>query len=234
MIYFERRAGVTPAGDTRGVEPEVDALPRLIAVDGPPGAGATALAAAIARANNAQLIRDPAVDNPFRAELAARPERAAFQTQIYCLLARYRQQLELNQPELFAPTHVVCDYVFKRDALFAEVVLNVEELSLYRKVHALLGPSLPVPDLFVFVTADLEILRSRIRRLVPSADRVIKLNVLDRLAAAMNDWVFSYRGGPLLVINTSDYDFEHQPDKLEELTEVIRSHRAGVNHVRLI
>lgn len=209
-------------------------LPGFIAVDGPPGAGATALAAAIAESGGARLIRDPAADNPFRSELAARPERAAFQTQIFCLLARYRQQLELNQPELFGPTHVVCDYIFGRDALFAEVILDPEELSLYRKVHALLGPALPVPDLFVFVTADLEILRGRIRRLVPSADRVIKLNVLDRLAAAMNDWVFSYRGGPLLVINTSDYDFEQQPEKIEELTEVIRSHRAGVNHVRLI
>jgi len=205
-----------------------------IAVDGPPGAGATALASALAKAGSARLVRDPAVENPFRAELAAAPARAAFQTQIYCLLARYRQQLELLQPELFGPTDIVCDYVFERDALFAEVILGAEELALYRKVHALLGGSLPTPDLFVFVTADLEVLRSRIRRLVGSADRVIKLNVLDRLAAAMNDWVFSYRKGPLLVINTSAYDFEKRPEKLEELTEVIASHRAGVNHVRLI
>ena len=208
--------------------------PRFIAVDGPPGAGATVLAAALAEACGARLVRDPAVENPFRSELAARPSRAAFQTQIYCLLARYRQQLELNQPDLFAPARVVCDYLFERDALFAEAILCPDELSLYRKVHALLGAALPVPDLVVFVTADLEVLRGRVRRLGASVDRVIKLNVLDRLAAAMNDWVFSYRAAPLLVINTTEYDFERQPERLSELTDVIRSHRAGVNHVRLI
>ncbi len=205
---------------------------RYIAVDGPPGAGASALARALAKRLGAALVVDPARQNPLLPELAERPQRTAFQTQIYCLLARWQQQRELEQPELFGPRSVVCDYFFARDALFAAAVLGRDELDLYDKIASSVGEPRLVPDLAVFVTADLSVLRSRVKRLVGSVDRVIKLSVLDELAASMNDWVFSYRQGPLLVINTSEFDFEGEPGKIEELTDVIINANAGTQHVR--
>lgn len=205
---------------------------RYVAVDGPPGAGASALAEALATRLGANLVCDPARKSPLTQELAERPRRSAFQTQIYCLLARWQQQRELEQPELFGPRAIVCDYFFARDALFAQAILSPDELDLYDKIATLVGEPRLAPDLSVFVTADLSVLRSRVRRLVASADRVIKLNVLESLANSMNDWVFSYRQGPLLVINTSEFDFEKRPDKIEELTEVIINAKAGVSHVR--
>ena len=208
---------------------------RYIAVDGPPGAGASTLARALAKKLGARLVEDPVRTSPLLADLAERPRRSAFQTQVYCLLARWQQQRELEQPELFGPQSIVCDYFFARDALFAAAVLSDDELHLYDKIAGLVGEPRLTPNLSVFVTADLSVLRSRVKRLVASADRVIKLSVLESLAASMNDWVFSYRRGPLLVINTSEFDFERNSQtagKIEELTEVIINAKAGTSHVR--
>ena len=157
---------------------------RYIAIDGPPGAGVSALARALADRTGAQLVTDPAPDNPFRDQYARNAARVAFQAQTHCLVARYQQQLELAQPDLFHPGGVVLDYVFARDALFAKVTL--------------------------------------------------KLNVIDKLAAQMDEYFFSYDGGALLVINTEELDIVEKPEQLEELTEIIRKTRAGIHHVRPI
>jgi deoxyadenosine/deoxycytidine kinase len=203
-----------------------------VAIEGAPGSGVSALARALAIATEATLVADPAPDNPFRDDFAKHPKRFAFQTQTYCLLARYRQQTELAQPNLFEPSGLVADYVFARDQLFARATLGADELDLYEKIHALLGARIPTPDLVVYLTADREVLRRRIRRQVSSSHRVIKLSVLDDLASRMDEFFFSYEDGPLLVINTSELDIVEQPSQLEELTEVIRKTRAGVHHYR--
>jgi len=205
---------------------------RYVAIDGPPGAGASALARKLAASTGATFIEDPAPQNPFLDDFAREPRRYAFQTQTYCLLARYRQQVELAQPALFAPAGAVADYVFARDAMFARITLTPEEYALYGRIHSLLDAHLPTPDLVVYLTADRNVLRSRARRVLSSSERVIKLNVIDQLASEMDEHFFAYEGGPLLVINTSDFDFVEHPNQLEELTDLIVKTRAGAHHYR--
>ena len=151
---------------------------------------------------------------------------------MFCLLARWRQQGEISQDDLFHPGGVVCDYTFGRDALYAAVTLPAEELALYRRVHALLEGPLTRPDLVVYLTADREVLRSRIKRQVASSDRVIKLNVIEELARAMDECFFAWEQTPLLVINTSELETLERPDQLEELIDLIGKTRAGVHHYR--
>jgi deoxyguanosine kinase len=208
--------------------------PRYIAVDGPPGAGVSAMARALAEATRATLVLDPAADHPFRDEFVRDPRRVAFQTQTYCLLTRYRQQVELAQPQLFGGAGVVTDYVFARDALYARVTLSPEEYALYRRIHALLDTRLPSPDLIVYLRADPDVLRHRVRRHTSAGDRVIKLGVIEQLCAEMDAYFFSYEGGPLLVINTSELDLVEQAPQMEEFIEVIAKTRVGVHHYRPI
>jgi deoxyadenosine/deoxycytidine kinase len=208
--------------------------PRYIAVEGPPGAGVSALARALAASLDATLAADPAPGNPFLEDFARDPHRFGFQAQVFCLLARYRQQLELAQPGLFAPTRVVADYLFARDALFARTTLSAHELELYGRVHQLLSPQLPRPDFVVYLTANREVSRNRVRRAVAPADRVIELQVIDQLAEEMDDYFFRYRETPLLVINTSEFDVIELPRYLEELIDIIKKARPGVQHYRPI
>jgi deoxyguanosine kinase len=208
-----------------------------VAVDGPPGSGATAVARALAAATGAALISDPAPANPFLQDFAASPDRFAFQTQTYCLLARYRQQVELAQPDLFSRSGTVTDYVFARDELFARVTLRPEEHHLYRRIHQLLDQRLPQPDLVVYVTAAREVLRARLRALVPSADRVIKLSVVGRLAEEMDEHFLTYDQAPLLILDTSAMaappSSPAASGQLAEAVEAVRRTRGGAHCFRL-
>ncbi|HTE50823.1 MAG TPA: deoxynucleoside kinase [Kofleriaceae bacterium] len=210
---------------------------RYVAVDGPPGSGASAVARAIALATGAELIPDPAPANPFRDDFARSPERFAFQTQTFCLLARYRQQIELAQPDLFSTSGAVTDYVFARDALFARVTLRPDELHLYQRIHQLLDQRLPRPDLVVYVTAARDVLRARLRGLVASSDRVIKLSVVERLAGEMDEHFCTYDQAPLLILDTTAVE---QPlgapggtAQLAAAVEAVRRTRGGARCVRL-
>jgi deoxyguanosine kinase len=208
-----------------------------VAVDGPPGSGASAVAGALAAATGAELISDPAPGNPFRDQFARSPERFAFQTQTYCLLARYRQQVELTQPDLFSTSGTVADYVFARDELFARVTLRPDELHLYRRIHALLEQRAPQPDLVVYVTAARDVLRARVRALVPSADRVIKLSVLEQLAQEMDEHFLTYAEAPLLILDTSTVTAPlgtpAASRALAQAVEAVRRTRGGARCVRL-
>ncbi len=210
--------------------------PRYVAVDGPPGSGASAIARRLAAATGATLYADPAPDNPFRDDFARAPERFAFQTQTFCLLTRYRQQVELAQPDLFSPGGAVADYVFARDELFARVTLRPEEMHLYQRIHQLLDARIPRPDLVVYVTAARDTLRARLRALGHSSDRVIKLSVFERLADLMDERFFSWDDGPLLIRDTTGAGPPSEFERLDRLTEtidVIRRIRAGVLCIKL-
>lgn len=205
-------------------------MSRYIAVEGPPGAGVGVVAGKLSGALGARLVRDPTADNPFMGGFANDPRRFALQAQLFFLLARYRQQGDLAQTELFAQGGVVADYLFARDALWARLSLSPEELALYDKVYALLDARVPRPDLVVYLTARPEVLRARLKRRVKANDRVIEAGLVDDIARAMSEFFFRYEDSPLLVVNTSEIDDVEQGIKLDEIIAVIRRTRAGVHH----
>jgi deoxyguanosine kinase len=203
---------------------------RYIAVEGPPGAGVGQLAARLAQSLGARQVHDPTVENPFLEGFAKDPRRFGFQTQLFFLLARYRQQTELSQGDLFQTGGVVADYLFPRDRLWARLALTGEEFNLYEKVYGLLDARVPRPDLVVYLTARPEVLRARLSRRVKSTDRVVASGLIDEIAKEMSEYFFRYEDSPLLVVNTSEIDFVEDPNQLDEIIAVIRKTRAGVQH----
>src|SRR5262249_60243030 len=80
----------------------VRARGRYIAVEGAIGVGKTALARRLATEFGARLLLEQVEENPFLRRFYEDPEKYAFQTQLFFLLERYRQQRELAQQDLFA------------------------------------------------------------------------------------------------------------------------------------
>ena len=108
---------------------------RHIAIEGPIGVGKTSLVGLLAkRFSGTQILED--VTNPFLADFYAGKKGAAFQTQIYFLLSRYRQQQELLQRNLFQQ-FTISDYVFEKSKLFAYLNLEDSELLIHEKLYGL-------------------------------------------------------------------------------------------------
>src|SRR5262245_46579151 len=89
---------------------------RSIAIEGPIGAGKTALAERLGTRLDATVVLEES-ENPFLADFYADRPGAALQAQLFYLLNRHRQQTSLRQSDLFSQT-TICDYLFDKDKIF--------------------------------------------------------------------------------------------------------------------
>jgi deoxyadenosine/deoxycytidine kinase len=200
-----------------------------IAIEGVIGVGKTSLARIISERLAAKLVLEKFEDNPFLPEFYEDPERYAFQTQLYFLLSRYRQQLELKQIDLFHNL-LISDYMFAKDKLFAHLNLNEKELVLYNLIAKLLEREVPQPDLVVFLQASTDRLMYNIKKRARTYEKNISRDYIDSLNEIYNDYFYRYKESPLIIVNTNEIDFVHNEQDLEELINVIRQPVSGTKY----
>jgi deoxyadenosine/deoxycytidine kinase len=203
--------------------------PRYIAIEGAIGVGKTSLAKILANRFNWRLVQEEVGHNPFLERFYENPRKFAFQTQVFFLLSRYRQKRELAQGNLFEKG-VVSDYILAKDKIFALINLEDDEIALYDSIYRILVPTVPRPDLVIYLQARPEVLLSRVRKRGVEYERNISLDYLKTLSDAYNEYFFHYNETPLLVVNTSEIDFVESPRDLEHLVREVKSVKRGTHH----
>jgi deoxyadenosine/deoxycytidine kinase len=199
---------------------------RYIVIDGPIGVGKTSLAALLAPELNARLIFERAEENPFLTDFYQEPARFRFQTQIFFLMSRFSQQEEFSQHDLFHQV-TISDYLFAKDRIFAYLNLNDHELGLYEQIYRMIEPKIVRPDLVIFLQADTETILRRIKQRARPFEKNVSRDYIEAVNDAYNHFFFRYSETPLLVINTSDIDFVHNPEDLDDLIRQVLSMREG-------
>ena len=186
-----------------------------LAVDGPIGVGKTTLVEMLTRRFEGVKIMED-VDNPFLGDFYQDRPGAAFQTELYFLLSRYKQQQDIGQRDLFDRL-LVSDYTFWKNRIFAYLNLSDDELMLFDKLYALLEPQIPVPDLVLYLVADVDTCMERIRRRARNVERTISGEYLGELIDAYNHYYHYYDRSPLLVVDTRHLNFPQRPEDFDEL-----------------
>jgi len=193
---------------------------RYIAIEGVIGAGKTSLAKRIGERLSAKFIFEQFDNNPFLEKFYVDRKRFAFQTQMFFLINRFKQQQELHQEDLFSE-HLVCDYIFEKDRIFAYMNLSKDELNLYESIYPLLARALRKPDLVIFLQSSTDRLIYNIKKRNRKIERAITRNYLEELSEAYNHYFFRYNSTPLLIVNASDIDFVNSDNDFNELFKQI-------------
>ena len=198
----------------------------MLAIEGAIGVGKTSLAKRIAEQLDARFVQEEFEENPFLADFYRNSEVYAFQTQLWFLLSRYRQQQDLKQLDLFAPL-MVTDYMFMKDRLFASLTLSDKEMALYDRIADLLERDIVAPDLVIYLQADTNRLMENIRKRGRAYEMRMEWQYLDSLNQLYNEYFFRFDKSPLMIINTNDIDFVANPGDLDEIIKFIREPAGG-------
>jgi deoxyguanosine kinase len=201
--------------------------PRYIAIEGPIRVGKSTLARILAERLHARRIFD-CDDNPFLSDFYDETPGAAFRAQMHFLYERYRRLAEVRAEENSAP--ILSDFLFEKDKIFAYINLDNEELRLYEKYFDLLAPSLPVPDLVIYLQAKPEVLRKRVSKKGDPAETEISGEYLEAVANAYEHFFFRYWGSNLLVVDTTEIDFVERNQDLQELLNRLRQPVKGTQY----
>jgi deoxyadenosine/deoxycytidine kinase len=193
---------------------------RYIAIEGVIGAGKTSLAQKLSTKLGSNLILEQFEENPFLEKFYTDRNRFAFQTQMFFLINRYKQQQQLNQQELFSK-YIVSDYIFEKDKIFAYLNLSGEELKLYESIFPLLERDIPKPDLVIFLQSSNDRLMNNIKLRGRKFEHNLTRAYLSELSEAYNNFFFKYNNTPLLIVNTSEIDFINTEEDFDELYEQI-------------
>jgi len=197
-----------------------------IAIEGPIGVGKTSLAELLSKELGARLVLEDFEDNPFLPDFYNDPERFGFQTQLFFLLQRYRQQQDLRQVDMFQKL-LITDYMFVKDRLFASLNLDDKEMHLYDTVASLLERNIIKPDLVIYLQADTDVLMKNIEKRGRNMERDVTWEYIDALNQVYTEYFFRYQDTPLVIINTNNIDFVENQKDLKEVIDYIRQPVSG-------
>ena len=198
-----------------------------IVVEGVIGVGKTSLCKLLADRFSGRCVLEHFESNPFIEDFYRAPRENAFKTQLYFLVERFRNQLNMPLPDLFNSPMVV-DYLFEKDRIFATVNLEDDELDLYNTIWNTLAPKVRRPDLVVYLQASTSQLLRRIVKRGRSYEQTISPKYLEALNNAYNEFFFHYADAPVFIVNTDDIDFVDSTTHFTDLTAKIMEPHSGI------
>ena len=204
----------------------------FVAIEGAIGVGKTTLARLIQDEFEAELLLEVFEENPFLKDFYQDRETYAFQTQIFFLLSRYRQQHEIVE-ETLERSSLISDYTFAKDSLFAHLNLKGDELLMYESVHAALAEKIPLPDLVVYLRAETDILMERIAFRDRVYERDMDGDYIDAVNRAYEEFFLTYDESPVLPLDTDNINIVRNKEDLAYVVGQIHAALAGVRQPRL-
>lgn len=201
-----------------------------IAIEGVIGVGKTSLAQRLGERLNAKLLLDPSDENPYLEDFYQDPRRFAFQVQLFFLISRYRQLLQVSSQSDLFHDYLIADYIFAKDRIFAQLNLEHRDFALYEKVATLLEKEIQKPELVIYLQSNPQKIMEKIRKRNRRYERNISIEYIRQLNEAFNTFFFHYKETPLLVVNTSEIDFVSYDEDLEDLILQIQNPPMGVKY----
>jgi deoxyadenosine/deoxycytidine kinase len=180
--------------------------PYLVSVAGLIGVGKTTLARKLSSMLDCPLLLEPYDKNPFLPEVYAGNTILALDSQLFFLLHRVEQ---LNKDFLEREKIYVTDYVFDKELIYANLVLNKLQLELYYKLYNKLHPEVSRPVLVIYLTDSEQNCLERIHRRNRPYEQKIELSFLRALKAGYDKLFDNWDKCPVIRIKAEKLDYKN-------------------------
>lgn len=195
-----------------------------ITIEGPIGIGKTSLTEMIASNHGFKTVHEIVEENPFLSKFYEKPEKWAFQTEMFFLTNRYVQLNHLNKVRLQNSEKIVSDYNIHKNLIFAKKNLCDEDYNKFKDVYSTLTQDIKSPDIVVFLHADLETLKHRISIRGRSFELDMDDSYLESLIDAYEEYKLDYcRMFPdnYIIIDCSKFDYVNDMNDRQEISDLV-------------
>jgi len=197
-------------------------LPQLISVAGIIGVGKTTLAERLSKLLGCELLLEPYDTNPFLPDVYAGKKELALDSQLYFLTHRVSQ---LSRNTLVPGQIVISDYFFDKERIYANRLLNAQQLDLYNKIYQPLSSEVTGPSLIIYLRDSSQNCLERIRQRGRPYEQRIEVQFLDSLSRDHEQLFTGWRTCPVIRISMSEFDCTRAGD-IEHLANQIRCYVA--------
>lgn len=192
--------------------------PLFIAIEGPIGVGKSSLTKKLSSTLNLTPIYEIVEENPFLSDFYEDIDKWSFQTEMFFLCNRYKVLTELSND-----ISAVSDYHILKNKVFANNTLNEKEYKMFEDIYDILTREVRTPDITVFLTADLEVLKQRIQLRNRDFESHIEDDYLIKLTEDYRRVYESMKHDhQTLLIDTSDMDFVNNTADYEHIVQQIK------------
>ena len=122
---------------------------------------------------------------------------------------------------------LISDYMFIKDRLFASLNLDDKEMNLYDSIANMMERNVINPDLIIYLQADTATLMKNIDKRGRNFESNISYEYINELNEIYTEYFFRYNDTPLVIINTNNIDFVHNPDDLDQVIQYIKQPVSG-------
>jgi deoxyadenosine/deoxycytidine kinase len=209
-----------------GMPLDAEGKPRYsyVVIEGPVGAGKSALAKVLAeRWAMTPVFEHPEI-NPFLERFYRDPARHALAVQSQFLLQRSAHP-SAGVPGSTNQSLIVSDFLPQKDVIYARLNLDPEEFALYQRMAQRLAMPLRTPDLVIYLQASPETLFARIQKRSGGIESQISDAYLRALCDAYNQFFYHYTDAPLMTVNAENLEPAENDADLGLLLDHIASMR---------
>ncbi|HCE4355660.1 TPA: deoxynucleoside kinase [Staphylococcus aureus] len=143
----------------------------------------------------------------------------SFQTEMFFLCNRYKQFQDVTQLN----QGVVSDYHIHKNKIFAKNTLSPVEFQKFSKIYDILTEDMIMPNMIIFLDADLDVLKSRIAKRNRSFEHQIEDEYLLKLKKDYREYYESLQsnGSNVVLIDTTSIDFLKNEQDYEDILHII-------------
>ena len=192
--------------------------PQLISIAGNIGVGKTTLARRLVDKLSATILVEPYDDNPFMPDVYAGRKDFALDSQLHFLVHRVGQ---LEVAALRSGQLYVSDYLYDKEWVYANRLLDPRQMALYKHIYGRLSQSITVPSLLLYLRDSSNRCLERIRQRNRPYEGGIETAFLDGLGHDYDRLVAGWSSSPVICLDGAEFNCLNETH-LERLVEQIQ------------